>query len=46
MAFAYAYNGACIEEDVTYPAGNVFQNVPRHGGSLWTVYELQHGMLA
>jgi iron complex outermembrane receptor protein len=25
--------------------GNVFQNAPRHGGSLWTVYELQHGIL-
>jgi hypothetical protein len=25
--------------------GNVFQNAPRHGGSLWTVYELQQGIL-
>ncbi|HTQ95846.1 MAG TPA: TonB-dependent receptor, partial [Candidatus Acidoferrum sp.] len=23
-----------------------FQNAPRHSGSLWTVYEVQHGALA
>jgi iron complex outermembrane receptor protein len=45
MTLAYAYNEARIAEDATYPVGNVFQNAPRHGGSLWTVYELQHGIL-
>ena len=45
MTFAYAYNLARIAEDATYPARNIFQNAPRHGGSLWTVYEVQHGAL-
>ena len=46
MTFAYAYNEARIAEDATYRAGNIFQNAPRHGGSLWTVYRLQHGALS
>ena len=29
-----------------YPVGNTFQNAPRHSGSVWTVYELQHGPLS
>ncbi len=45
MTLAYAYNEARIAEDATYPVGNIFQNAPRHGGSLWTVYEVQHGPL-
>ena len=42
---AYAYNEARIIADPVYPAGNIFQNAPRHSGSLWTVYEVQHGPL-
>jgi len=35
VTFAYAYNEARI----------AFQNAPRHGGSFWTVYKVQHGAL-
>ena len=45
VTFAYAYNEARIAEDATYPVGNIFQNAPRHGGSFWTVYKVQHGAL-
>ena len=45
LNFAYAYNQANIVSDATYPAGNIFQNAPRSSGSIWTVYELQHGPL-
>ena len=45
VTFAYAYNQSNIIEDPVYPVGNVFQNAPRHSGSLWTVYELQRGPL-
>ena len=45
VTFAYAYNEARILADAVYPVGNIFQNAPRHGGSLWTVYQLQHGPL-
>ena len=43
VTFAYAYNEARILADPVYPVGNIFQNAPRHGGSLWTVYEVQQG---
>ncbi|HXJ87549.1 MAG TPA: TonB-dependent receptor [Candidatus Binatia bacterium] len=45
LIFAYAFNQAQIVADPVYPIGNVFQNAPRHSGSIWTVYELQHGPL-
>lgn len=45
FTFAYAYNEARIVADPVYPVGNIFQNAPRHSGSLWTVYEVQHGPL-
>ena len=45
LTFAYAYNEARIAADPVYPVGNIFQNAPRHSGSIWTVYELQHGHL-
>lgn len=45
VTFAYAYNQANIVSDPVYPVGNVFQNAPRHSGSLWTVYEIQRGPL-
>ena len=46
ITFAYAYNEARIVADPVYPVGNTFQNAPRHSGSVWTVYELQHGPLS
>ena len=46
ITFAYAYNEARIVADSVYPVGNTFQNAPRHSGSVWTVYELQHGPLS
>ena len=45
VIFAYAFNQAQIVADAVYPIGNIFQNAPRHSGSVWTVYELQHGAL-
>jgi iron complex outermembrane recepter protein len=45
ITFAYAYDEARIVADPVYPVGNIFQNAPRHSGSLWTVYELQTGPL-
>jgi iron complex outermembrane receptor protein len=45
ITFAYAYNEARIVADPVYPVGNVFQNAPRHSGSLWTTYQVQHGPL-
>ena len=45
ITFAYAYNEARIVADSVYRVGNIFQNAPRNGGSLWTVYQLQHGPL-
>ncbi|HXJ88159.1 MAG TPA: TonB-dependent receptor [Candidatus Binatia bacterium] len=45
VVFAYAFNQAQIVADPVYPIGNIFQNAPRHSGSIWTVYELQHGVL-
>ena len=45
LTFAYAYNEARIVADPVYPVGNIFQNAPRHSGSIWTVYELQRGPL-
>jgi len=46
LNFAYAYNEARIASDPVYPVGNIFQNAPRNSGSIWTIYELQHGLLA
>ena len=45
ITFAYAYNEAGIVADSVYPVGNTFQNAPRHSGSIWTIYEIQHGPL-
>jgi iron complex outermembrane receptor protein len=45
VTFAYAFNEAKIVSDPVYAIGNILQNAPRHGGSIWTVYELQHGAL-
>jgi iron complex outermembrane receptor protein len=45
VTFAYAFSQSNIVEDPVYPIGNVFQNAPRHSGSLWTVYEVQRGRL-
>ena len=45
ITLAYAYNEARIAADPVYPVGNTFQNAPRHSGSIWTVYEIQHGPL-
>jgi iron complex outermembrane recepter protein len=46
ITFAYAYNEARIVADHVYPVGNTFQNAPRHSGSVWTVYQVQHGPLS
>jgi len=43
VTFAYAFNEATIVSDPIYPVGNTLQNAPHHSGSLWTVYEIQHG---
>jgi len=45
VTFAYAYNQTTIASDAVYPIGNILQNAPRHSGSIWTVYEVQHGAL-
>jgi len=45
VTFAYAFSQSNIVEDPVYPIGNIFQNAPRHSGSLWTVYEVQRGRL-
>jgi len=45
VTLAYAFNEARIVADPVYAVGNTFQNAPRHSGSIWTVYELQHGPL-
>ncbi|HTR37734.1 MAG TPA: TonB-dependent receptor [Bryobacteraceae bacterium] len=45
VTLAYAYNQASIVSDPVYPIGNILQNAPRHSGSIWTVYEVQHGAL-
>jgi iron complex outermembrane receptor protein len=45
VTFAYGYNEARIVADPVYPVGNIFQNAPRHSGSIWTVYQVQHGPL-
>ncbi|MDV3348998.1 TonB-dependent siderophore receptor [Leptothoe sp. LEGE 181152] len=42
---SYALTDAEITEDEVFEEGNTLFNVPRHGGSLWTVYELQQGSL-
>jgi iron complex outermembrane receptor protein len=46
MTFAYAYNEAWIVADPVFTIGDTLQNAPRHSGSLWTVYQLQHGPLS
>ena len=46
ITFAYAYNEARIVADAVYRVGNTFQNAPRHSGSVWTVYEVQRGVLS
>jgi len=45
VTLAYALNEATIISDPVYPVGNTLQNAPRHSGSIWTVYEIQHGAL-
>ena len=45
VTFAYAFNEAKITSDAIYQVGNILQNAPRHSGSVWTVYEVQRGVL-
>ena len=45
VTFAYAFNEATIVSDPVYTIGNILQNAPRQGGSIWTVYEIQRGAL-
>ena len=40
---SYAYTNTKITKDNNGNEGHRFFNVPRHGGSLWTTYELQEG---
>ena len=42
---SYALTDAEITEDEVFEEGSALFNVPRHSGSLWTVYELQRGPL-
>ncbi|MEO1376887.1 MAG: TonB-dependent siderophore receptor [Cyanobacteria bacterium J06635_10] len=42
---SYAYIDAIISEDDTFPEGNSLRNVPKHGASLWTTYQIQSGNL-
>lgn len=42
---SYAYTDAIISEDDVLPEGNSLRNVPKHGASLWTTYEIQSGSL-
>jgi len=45
ITFAYAFNEATVVSDPVYTIGNILQNAPRHSGSIWTIYEVQHGAL-
>ncbi len=40
---SYSYIDSEITKDDTGLQGNRLSNVPRHGGSLWTTYEVQQG---
>jgi iron complex outermembrane receptor protein len=42
---SYAYTDAEVTKDNTFRPGNELANVPEHGGSLWTTYEIQEGLL-
>ncbi|MGH8479082.1 MAG: TonB-dependent siderophore receptor [Gammaproteobacteria bacterium] len=42
---AYAFTDAEIRKDNRFKVGSELHNVPEHGGSLWTTYELQDGWL-
>ncbi|MGD1913727.1 MAG: TonB-dependent siderophore receptor [Rivularia sp. (in: cyanobacteria)] len=42
---SYAYTDATIAEDDTFDEGNSLRNVPKHGASLWTTYQIQSGTL-
>ncbi|MBE9215022.1 TonB-dependent siderophore receptor [Plectonema cf. radiosum LEGE 06105] len=42
---SYAYTDAIISEDDVLPEGNSLRNVPKHGASLWTTYQIQSGSL-
>ncbi|BAY81666.1 ferrichrome-iron receptor [Calothrix parasitica NIES-267] len=42
---SYAYTDAIISEDDTFPEGNSLRNVPKHGASLWTTYQIKSGNL-
>ncbi|MEM6401727.1 MAG: TonB-dependent siderophore receptor, partial [Cyanobacteria bacterium P01_D01_bin.116] len=42
---SYAYTDAIISEDDTFTEGNSLRNVPKHGASLWTTYQIQSGTL-
>lgn len=41
----YAYTDSVITQDNSGNQGNRFFNVPKHGGSVWTTYELQRGKM-
>ncbi|MEN9520152.1 MAG: hypothetical protein RLZZ381_2740 [Cyanobacteriota bacterium] len=40
---SYAYIDAEVSKDNSIPVGNRLYNVPEHGASLWTTYEIQTG---
>ncbi|MBC6436466.1 TonB-dependent siderophore receptor [Nostoc sp. HG1] len=42
---SYTYTDAITSKDNTIAVGNRIDNVPEHGASLWTSYELQSGDL-
>jgi iron complex outermembrane receptor protein len=42
---SYAYTDAEVTKDNTFRRSNELANVPEHGGSLWTTYEIQAGLL-
>lgn len=42
---SYAYTDAIIAEDDVFEEGNSLSNVPKHGASLWTTYQIKSGNL-
>ncbi|MEL6462181.1 MAG: TonB-dependent siderophore receptor [Cyanobacteria bacterium J06621_15] len=42
---SYAYTDAIVSEDDAFPEGNSLRNVPKHGASLWTTYQIKSGNL-
>jgi iron complex outermembrane receptor protein len=45
VTLAYAFTDAGVVKDTVIPVGTPTQNVPKHSGSLWSTYELQHRWL-